>query len=52
MQHRDVVWQKTWHKWVTCTEDGRKKRNDVAGGEKKDILLLYLKLIGFQLVKH
>lgn len=40
MQHKDVVWQKTWHKWVTCTEDGKKKRNDVAGGEKRHLIII------------
>lgn len=40
MQHTDVVWQKTWHKWVTCTEDGKKRRNDVAGEKRLLIVLL------------
>lgn len=36
MQHKDVVWQKTWHKWVTSTEeDGKKECNDVTDKEKK-----------------
>lgn len=31
-----MVWQKTWYKWVTCTqEDGREKRKDVTDEEKK-----------------